>query len=257
MLQIQKLSLQLGDSPILSNIDLSIKKGEWMTILGKNGSGKSSLLKSILKLYSYEGDIKIEGNCVRDYSSEALAKLISYVPQTPPSDLQMEVNDFLLLARYPYRNDLELKHDDQKLIDQMMTELAITELRSRNFSTLSGGEQQKVLIASALVQQTPIILLDEPGSFLDPAFRNTILNKLRIISKKKRVAVIEVSHDLNTTAQVADRFIALKDGLKVFDSTIVDLFVPDTLSKIYDQKFQILYDKELNLKAALPLGVSQ
>ena len=224
--------------------------------MGKNGSGKTSLLKSILKLYAYKGEITIDGKLVNDYSPESLAKFISYVPQTPPSDLQMSVNDFLLLARYPYRNDLEAKSDDLKIIAEISNELAISELSSRTFSTLSGGEQQKVLIASALVQQTPIILLDEPGSFLDPAFRSTILNKLKMICRQKNVAVIEVSHDLNTTAQVADRFVALKAGHKILDLPIEQLLIPDTLYEIYEQKFQILHDQTLNLKAALPLGVS-
>jgi len=257
ILQLNQITLSLGETQILKAVDLTVLKGEWLTILGKNGSGKTSLLKSILQLHAYSGEILINDNLTTHYSAEGLAKLMSYVPQTPPSDLQMSVMEFLLLARYPYRNDLDAKSDDPKIIDEILTELAISELSPRNFSTLSGGEQQKVLIASALIQETPIILLDEPSSFLDPALRTTILNKLKTICRQRNVAVIEVSHDLNTTVKFADRFIALKAGHKILDLPINQLLIPETLYEIYDQSFQILHDRELNLKVALPLGVSQ
>jgi iron complex transport system ATP-binding protein len=250
-IEIRDLSLKIGNRSLLNHIKFNIHQGEWVTLIGKNGSGKTTLLKSILKLNEVEGEVKILDQWIELFTVESLSKKISYVPQVPPSGLQMKVSEFLQLARYPYRDDLNERINDQKIISEMIEALSITDLYHRNFSTLSGGEQQKVLLASALVQQTPILLLDEPGAALDPAFRTILLHQLKKVCQKKSVTVIEVSHDINTTKQVADRVIALKDGRLIYDLACRDLFNPKILEKIYDQPFLILHDKDLDLKAAI------
>ncbi len=258
IIEVKQLSLSFNEIEVLKEISFELKKGDWLTLIGHNGSGKTSLLKSILGFHQQAvGEIFFDSKSLHSLNRQDLAKLMSYVPQKPPSDLEMSVVDFLFLARYPYRNDFEHRVRDKIVIDEVIKDLALETIQDRMFSQLSGGEQQKVMIAAALIQETPILLLDEPGAFLDPCFRASTLGHLKKICKEKNITVLEVSHDINTTSNLADRFIALKDGKIIFDLEINQLLNKVLLEEIYDQTFEILHDEKLQLKAALPTGVRE
>jgi len=255
IIEVKQLSLNFNEVEVLRNVSFELKRGDWLTIIGHNGSGKTSLLKSILGFHQQAvGEIFFDSKSLHSLNRQDLAKLMSYVPQKPPSDLDMSVIDFLFLARYPYRDDFERRIRDKIVVEEVVQDLALEKLRERTFSQLSGGEQQKVMIAAALIQETPILLLDEPGAFLDPCFRATTLGHLKKICKLKNITVLEVSHDINTTSTLADRFIALKSGEIIFDLKIEALLSKMILEQIYDQTFEILHDEKLQLKAALPTG---
>ncbi|MGL4853706.1 MAG: ABC transporter ATP-binding protein [Lentisphaeria bacterium] len=241
-LEVSNLELNINDKLILRDINFSFKKGNWYTIIGHNGSGKTSLLRCLILLHHHwRGNVSVVGKSIQQLSRLHLAQLISYVPQKPPIQLEMTVEEFLALSRYPYHR-LKNYQSDRNAIKLAVEAMEIEKFLNRSFHTLSGGEQQRVLIAAALAQETPIIIMDEPGAFLDPSMRFRILKRLRSINLAKKNTIIEVSHDLNTTLRIADNFIALANGQICAYGPIQQLANTKTLELIYQEKFQILND---------------
>lgn len=253
LLKVSQLSLKIGGKVILQDITFSLNAGEWLTVIGHNGSGKTSLVKSLLDLYdSWTGNVILLDKDIRKIDRRKRATIMGYVPQTPPADLHMIVKDFLLLSRYPYRTSFGLLKADLECVKEAAEALNIQQFLERDFSSLSGGEKQKVLIASILVQETQIIFLDEPAASLDPSFTVEIMTTLKRIANERNLTVIEVSHDINSAALFSHRILALKDGgvIKEFQSS--ELMDPQQLHEIYDHPFTVMYDKKSNRKIAFP-----
>ena len=243
LLQVENLTLAFREKVILNNVSFSLKKGDWMTIIGHNGSGKTSLIKSILNLYDgWSGRLLLKGRPHTELSTRARAQIMSYVPQNPPENLHMQVKDFLILSRYPYRKNFSYSQDDIQTVDELIDRLKLTALAERSFLSLSGGEKQKVLIAAALVQSAQIILLDEPTASLDPSFTVDIMNTLKNVAQDYNLTILEVSHDLNSAARFADKILALKNGRVAFDIDAEHLINPAVLNQIYDHNFSIISD---------------
>ncbi len=253
LLNVSNLSLKIGEKEILKNISFSLKQGEWLTIIGHNGSGKTSLLKSLLDLYNFwQGEISLSGQDIRSISRRERAGIMSYVPQTPPDNLHMLVKDFLLLSRYPYRKNFGFSEIDFNAVNEAADTLNLQNFLQRDFSSLSGGEKQKVLIASILVQETEIVFLDEPAASLDPSFTVEIMTTLKKIATSRTLTVIEVSHDINSAALFSDRILALKNGSTIKDIPSSELMNPEQLHTIYDHPFNVMYDQASDRKVAFP-----
>jgi len=243
LLQVENLSLSFREKEILKNVSFSLKKGEWLTVIGHNGSGKTSLVKSILNLYeTWRGELFFKSTCHTKVSARERARIMSYVPQNPPENLHMQVNDFLLLSRYPYRKSFNYSQNDHQIVDNVLEQLNLTEFSERDFSSLSGGEKQKTLIASALVQEAEIIILDEPTASLDPSFTVEIMTTLKRVAKEKNLTVLEVSHDINSAALFSDKILALKNGEVVNFIDALELIDSAVLKQIYDHDFSIIDD---------------
>lgn len=251
LLQVENLSLSFREKEILKNVSFSLKKGEWLTVIGHNGSGKTSLIKSILNLYeTWRGELFLKSTCHTKTSARERAQIMSYVPQNPPENLHMQVNDFLLLSRYPYRKSFNYSQNDRQIVDNVLEQLNLTEFAERDFSSLSGGEKQKTLIASALVQEAEIIILDEPTASLDPSFTVEIMTTLKRAAKENDLTVLEVSHDINSAALFSDKILALKNGEVVSFIDAHELIDSVVLKQIYDHDFSIIDDS--TRKIAIP-----
>lgn len=208
LLKIEGLSVGYT-STLIANINDVVQKGDFVVLFGANGAGKSTLIKTILQqIPSKCGELFLKGRSISEYSSATLAKNIAVVNTNKHFDLNLTVYDVLALGRIPYLNLFgKLTPKDQRIIELYIERLALNDIVSNYFYKLSDGQKQKVLIARALIQDTNLIILDEPTAHLDIKNRIMIFELLEAIALKEKKAIICVSHEVD---------IALKHASKVW-----------------------------------------
>ena len=215
-LTINKLSFNYAEFPVLKDVELEVELGEVLSIVGPNGSGKSTLLKCINRiLKTKQNTVLIDGKDASKITIKELSRIMSYVPQSSTSTFPFTVFDVVLMGRAPYIH-WNLSDRDTEIVAEMLDFLGISELAMRHYNELSGGEQQKVIIARALAQQPQILLLDEPTSSLDIKHQLEILCILRSLVESKERSVIFSMHDLNMASRFSDRMLMLKKGRILF-----------------------------------------
>ena len=238
MIQIKSLSLDLNGARILNGVTLAVAAGEYVSFIGPNGAGKTTLLRCLLGMYDYSGAAQINGIECRRRNSRALAKQVSYVPQTHDIEFPLSVYEFVMMGRYPYLSPLSpAGKDDTAAVDRAMQMTGVDAFKNRTLRTLSGGERQKVYIAAALAQETPVMLLDEPATFLDWRHQSEIMQLLKRINRERNITIVAVNHDLNSAAHWSDRIIALKNGTVFNEGTPADLIQPAPLNALFDAAF--------------------
>jgi iron complex transport system ATP-binding protein len=239
MIKLDTLKCHYNEKIILENISLSIDKH--LSILGANGSGKSTLAKAICSLIEYEGSIHIEGLDAKELSFSQRAKLISYIPtKLEVYDQHISVEEFVLLSRFAYKKSfLDYTTKDRKITLNTLEFLKISHLKDSSISSLSSGEAQLVLIASALTQQSKIIIFDEPTANLDP--QNSKIIAQHIKGLKEYHTVILITHDLHLASFMDSPILFVKD----LDATYYesDFFKSETLERLYEVEFNDLVVK--------------
>jgi iron complex transport system ATP-binding protein len=211
---VHDLCVAYRQTPILDNISVEIKPGEFFIIIGPNGAGKTTLLKALASLLPLnKGNIDILGRPLTDYSKRQLAQVAAMVPQQVSTDFPFTVEETVLMGRSPHLGILAIEgKDDIAIAKQAMEFTDVAHLADRSLDQVSGGERQRVIIARAICQQPKIILLDEPTAALDPSHQLKIMNLMQRLRKEQQVTVIMVSHDLNLAGSYGDRLLLLKDG---------------------------------------------
>jgi iron complex transport system ATP-binding protein len=189
-------------------------------------------------MYPYQGSAKIGEIECRGYDSRALARQVSYVPQTHDIEFPLAVYDFVMMGRYPYLSALSpaQKHDEEA-VERVLDITGTTQFRNRTLRTLSGGERQKVYIAAALAQETPVMLLDEPATFLDWRHQSEVMTLLKKINVECGATILAVNHDLNSAAHWSNRIIALKDGRTFLSGTPHEMIQPAPLETLFETAF--------------------
>ncbi|HPP81031.1 MAG TPA: ABC transporter ATP-binding protein [Deltaproteobacteria bacterium] len=242
MIEAQRLSFRAGRRSILEGVSFHAAAGETVCIIGPNGAGKSTLLKCLAGINETSaGALTICGRPLASYSRRSLARILSYVPQAYGHELPFFVHDFVMMGRYAHIGPLSLPGKaDRDAVEHAMATTGTIALADRHMATLSGGELQRVFIAAALAQQTCVMLLDEPTTFLDPKHRFEIHGLLMKISRDHGVTTVIATHDLAFALQSADRIIALKEGKLVYCGEAADMTVEATLSSMYEIPFLVL-----------------
>ncbi len=208
MLQIQKLTCP----DILVSVELEAAPDEFLGLAGPNGSGKTTLLKCVSGIIrSYDGAIRIRGRNIRQMTQRELASAVSYVPQIVETRIPYTVMDFMMMSRFP-QFGLTRQTPPSGPLEGILEDLDIIHLKDRITGTLSGGELQKVLIAAALAQDTPLVLLDEPASHLDPLKGTELVDLLIQLKERRDRLYLMVSHQAEHLTLITDRVVALKDG---------------------------------------------
>lgn len=232
--KLNNLSCNLGEKEILHNINIDFSKNNFYSILGPNGSGKTTLLRNIGKaLTPSKKTIFIENKDILDFTNKALAKKLAVVPQNTILNFDFSALDIVLMGRYPYIPRFQDESKKDYDIAKHAMEMTDTwHLRDKCINELSGGEQQRVVIARALAQETDIILLDEPISHLDIHQQIEILDTIKSLSKK--VTIIAVLHDLNLAAQYSDYLVLLNNGSIVFQGTAEEVLTGENIKEVYD-----------------------
>lgn len=213
MIEIKNLSYRIRGKPILKDINLNIASGDFWLIFGPNGAGKTTLFRIIAGLITdYEGEVSIDGHNIRRDSKKQLARSVSYLPQFEEFSLPLTVREILMAGRYPYLSLFQdYSTDDYNILHQALETFGIVEFENRGINTLSGGERKKVMLASAYIQDVPIILFDEPFTFLDPEAMSH-LKKQMIHLQQQGKTLIVVSHNIEILFPIVNKIAALKNG---------------------------------------------
>jgi len=234
MIRVKNISYSYGGkngSPVLKDISFDISPGECVGILGNNGAGKSTLLTCLCKIRTPQnGNLSIGQQELYQMKRSEIAKHISYVAQKSEMS-QMTVFDAVLLGRKPYIRQAVSK-EDLAICEQMIAQVGISDLKLRYTNELSGGEQQKVMLARALVQEPKLLLLDEPASNLDPRNQVEMLALVQKIARDTKVSVLMVLHDLSLALRYCDRFLFLKYG-KVYKYGDDSIVTRETVVEVY------------------------
>lgn len=242
MIQTQDLSVLLGGQQILDNIDVTAGENRVVGIIGPNGSGKSTLLKCIYRvLQPTSGAVFLDGKTLASYNVRESARKIAVVAQHQGYTFDFSVREIVLMGRSPYKRALESDHAaDYRLVHEALQTVGMADKEERLFSTLSGGEQQRVILARALAQQTPYLILDEPTNHLDIQYQLQMMELLHTLHKTVVLAV----HDLNLAASYCDYLYALQGGRLVGSGTPAELLTPAFIEKVYHVQARVGNDED-------------
>ncbi|RBN38047.1 iron-enterobactin transporter ATP-binding protein, partial [Priestia megaterium] len=230
----EKLHISYGERLIVKNLSVNIPDKKITTIIGSNGCGKSTLLKAITRIISHQsGSVILDGENISTEHTKSLAKKMAILPQTPESASGLTVGELVSYGRFPYQKGFgRLSKEDYKMIDWALEVTGTKDYKFRPVDSLSGGQRQRVWIAMALAQETDIIFLDEPTTYLDMAHQLEVLELLQKLNKEQERTVVMVLHDLNQAARFADYIIALKDGEIVKAGKCEEVITQDVLKKV-------------------------
>ena len=233
-MHVKGLFFGYGNTEVLKKIDFSVKDGEVVSLVGPNGAGKSTLLKCLNRILTpSQGSVFVDDVDVKKTGLKKMARTFGYVPQTAVTAFPVTVFDTVLLGRRPYVDWL-VGSDNRNVVCDMLIRLNLEHLAQRYFNELSGGEQQRALIARALAQEPRVLLLDEPTSNLDLRHQLEVLQHVVSIVKEKRVSVIMAIHDLNLAARYSDRIIFLKKGEIVMSGPPEEALVSKNIRSVYE-----------------------
>lgn len=252
----EKLYAGYDRSIILKDINMSVPIHKISVILGSNGCGKSTLLKTMSRLLAPEkGAILLDGKAITEIPTKKLAQQIGFLPQSPLVPDGISVSDLVARGRYPYQSMLKgLSEEDYEAVAEALKLLGIEKLAERNVDELSGGQRQRVWIAMSLAQQTDILLLDEPTTYLDVAYQIDILDTLSELNKKKQITIVMVLHDINLSTRYADHIFAMKDGQLICEGSPREVINEKTIREIYDLESIIIDDPFSGTPMAVPKG---
>ena len=236
VIKTQNLSIGYNGKPLMTNINVSLNAGDIVALAGPNGAGKTTLFKTLTaSIKPVSGEVFLSGKPLSEYNATERASLFSLVLTDKPDDMFLKVLDIVAAGRYPYMGLLaRLKDKDREIVMQSLDTVGITALAERNFISLSDGEKQKVMIAKALAQDTPIIFMDEPAAFLDYPSKIELIHLMKRLSREQGKTILFSSHDLELLLRYSDQMwlVAPKKSLKVgspkelVDNGIIDEYFP-------------------------------
>ena len=233
-LAVVDVSVKYGSSVAVQGFTDTVRPGEWLCLIGPNGAGKSSLLRSAAGLVKHEGGILVDGSPLHLRTSRRRAALVAHVPQSPSMPEDMTAAEYVLLGRNPYVGYFgnESKHD-RMMVARVIERLDLEEFAERRLGTLSGGERQRLVIARALAQEAPIMLLDEPTSALDIGHQQQALELVDSLRREHGFTVVSAMHDLTLAGLYSDRLALLHQGHCVAAGPAEQVLKAETLSEFY------------------------
>jgi iron complex transport system ATP-binding protein len=242
MLEIRSLSVGYGERRVLHDLNLDLLSGQILGVIGPNGAGKSTLIRTLSGILTPQtGQVRVAGRWLGQLSHAERARLIAVVPQAthlPPAFTAWET---VLMGRTPYLNWLgQTSAHDEEIVRQAMLHTDTLELAERRVGELSGGEQQRLLLARALAQAAPLLLMDEPTAHLDLQYQYSLLDQVRDLATQGKLAVLIVLHDLNLVARYADQVALLVKGELRALGTPRQVLTSDLLSQAYHTPLEVL-----------------
>ncbi|MGM7703437.1 ABC transporter ATP-binding protein [Pseudalkalibacillus sp. Hm43] len=234
-LHTKDLNIGYGEHHIVKDLSVEIPDQKITTIIGPNGCGKSTLLKAITRIIPHQsGTVLLDGEQISKQNTKHLAKKMAILPQTPESASGLTVAELVSYGRFPYQKGFgRLTKKDYEMIDWALEATGTMEYKYRSVDALSGGQRQRVWIAMALAQETEIIFLDEPTTYLDMAHQLEVLELLQELNASENRTIIMVLHDLNQAARFADYIIALKNGEIVKAGGYEEVITHDVLKEVF------------------------
>lgn len=245
VLELRGVALSFGGNPILRRIDLGLGEGEVLGLLGRNGSGKTTLIRVVTRVLRPDaGEVLLNGQPLEAYSRRELALAIGVVPQETTVPFAFRALEVVLMGRAPHLGLLGFEtSQDLACAAQAMERVGIAHLAERPVTRLSGGERQLVVLARALAQDSPILLLDEPTAFLDLRHRLEVLSLVRELARAGRSALV-VSHDLGLAARFCDRLALLGDGEILAQGPPSEVLTPANLRRAFEIESEVVIGPE-------------
>jgi iron complex transport system ATP-binding protein len=252
-IQAQEISFSYENEPVLTNISFSIGAGELVALIGPNGSGKTTLLRILLgHLRPSSGQVLLDNRRLQIYAPKQLAKTIAYVSQQTGLNFPLTAFELVSLGRFPHGSRFNFSTADISAVARALDATRSRHLSERNFTTLSGGEQQKVLIARALAQSASILLLDEPTVHLDLYHQLQILSALKRQCVEQQTTVLTVLHDVNLISLFADKALLLGSGQLRACGPVAEVINETNIKKLLDVDMKGAEDPETGLRFFIP-----
>ena len=241
-LEAKDIEAVLGGTPILRGVSLEVDHNDFVGIIGPNGSGKSTLLKCIYRVLKPQaGIVKLDGTDIRELSYKKSAQTIAVLAQHNYYNFEFSVQDVVLMGRSPHKRTMERDNaQDYAIVAQALETVGMSDMAKRSFSTLSGGEQQRVILARALAQQTPCLILDEPTNHLDIKYQLQLLDIVKGLNR----TVISAIHDLNIAAMYCTWLVVMKDGQVVTQGTPRQVLTPELIREVYEVEATVSTDAQ-------------
>ncbi len=256
MLRIDGLTVNYGKRRVLKGVSLNVASGEVLALIGPNGSGKSTLVRAASGVIPIQaGSVTVDGKALSQLSTMERARYLAVVPQARSMPPAFSVYESILLGRTPYLGWLgRAGEKDHERVRYALEHTQMEPFAERMVGELSGGEQQRVLLARALAQDTPVLLLDEPTTHLDLQHREALIHLVRELAKGRNLAVLVVLHDLNMASLYADRVSLLVDGRIQATGTPSEVLTERRLSEVYNVPVHIIPHPEYGNPLILPDG---
>ncbi len=241
---------------VIQGVSLVIPNNKISVIIGANGCGKSTLLKAMARLIKpTSGEITLDGKPVNKIPPKQLARVLGLLPQSPIVPEGISVADLVGRGRFPHQSWLSgWRKQDYEAVAEAMEIMDITELANHHIDELSGGQRQRVWIAMALAQQTDILLLDEPTTFLDITYQVEILDLLTDLNRKRGTTIVMVLHDINLSARYADHIFALHEGKLIVEGEPSEVITSERVNQIFGLNCTVIKDPVSGSPFVVPRG---
>ncbi|WP_347240096.1 ABC transporter ATP-binding protein [Phormidium sp. FACHB-592] len=252
----RKLTLAYDGTVVISDLDLAIPAGKITVLVGSNGCGKSTLLRSLARLLKpTRGTVYLDSASIFKLSTKEVAKRLGILPQGPIAPEGLTVRDLVAQGRYPHQSWLQQwSKEDEWLVEQALAITNMTVLADRSLDTLSGGQRQRAWIAMSLAQDTEILLLDEPTTFLDLAHQIEVLDLLYELNQTKGRTIVMVLHDLNQACRYAEHLVAIAQGQVVAQGAPDQIMTEALVQEVFGLESRIIQDPVAGTPLCIPVS---
>ena len=240
-LRAENLEITLGNADILKDVSIQAQDKKFIGIIGPNGSGKSTMLKCIYRVLKADrGAVYLDGKEIQKMHPKESAKRLAVVAQHNFYNFDFTIEEVVLMGRSPHKKNMERDNaEDYRIVNDCIEKVGMSRFKGRSFSTLSGGEQQRIILARALAQQTDCIILDEPTNHLDIKYQLQLLD----IVKSLNLTVVSAIHDLNIAAMYCDYLYAMKNGKIVYQGSVEEILTPQIIKELYEVEAEVIKNK--------------
>ncbi len=244
-IKFENVAVTISGSGVLHDVSLEVEPGTWVALIGPNGAGKTTLLRCLAGLQHYTGKIAIDRTDTATISNRNRAKLLALVPQSPLIPQGVSVFDYVLLGRTPHQGlRFSASNHDHDLVADTLAQLRLKPFERRRVDTLSGGERQRVVIARALVQNAPVLVLDEPTTGLDIGHQLDVLELISELRGERDITVVGAIHDLGLAGQFADSVALLAGGRLICSGSPVSVLTQRNLSEHYGVEADVTHESD-------------
>lgn len=253
-LRVSGLGVRYGERMALQDVSFSVDPGEFVALTGPNGSGKTTLMRAALGLVAGDrGSVELFGRPTLTLSVAERARRVAWVPQVEAPRDNVRLYDYVLYGRYPFHGPLDGEtEEDHAIVRAVLADAGLADRADDGILQLSGGERQRAILARALAQTAPILLLDEPTTHLDIGHQLDLLGRVRTLSRKRNVAVLAALHDLNLAARFADRIVVLSHGRRVADGGPTAVLSAGLLARVWGVVADLDHDRRTGLPYLIP-----
>jgi len=244
MIELREVSVRLGSTQALRRVSFGVEHGEWLALIGPNGAGKTTALRALCGLVDYDGEVTIDGRNARSLSRRELARLAALVPQIPETPPGLTVTEYVLLGRTPHLGYFGNETiGDRLAAERALDRLELRPLAERLLTSLSGGELQRAVLARALAQDAPILLLDEPTTALDLGRQQQALELVHGL-RDAGLTIVSTMHDLTLAGQYADRLVLLDAGEVVAEGNAEEVLSTANVATYYRAHVRVMHDED-------------